>query len=69
MGTWVTCPKCKGNNSKHYETCSNCNGRSARKTEEEKKDIRKFCSPCQDTGKSSCYSCDGTGRVYVDNNR
>lgn len=55
--SYVTCPKCKGSNSKNYEKCS-CvrNGFPD-----------KGCSVCRGTGKSPCYSCDGKGVVYVGN--
>jgi DnaJ-class molecular chaperone len=64
MGSYQTCPKCKGINSKHYEVCSNCNGRNKNKKKEDIS-VRDACFICQDTGKRPCYSCDGAGKVYI----
>ena len=36
-----------------------------KKQKTKKKDIRKLCVLCKDTGKGPCYSCDGKGEVYV----
>jgi hypothetical protein len=58
MGSYQTCTKCNGKDSKHYEDCRDCKGSDLK---------RKSCLLCKGTGKSPCYSCDGAGSVYIGN--
>lgn len=54
MGKQI-CPKCKGNNSRNYEKC-NCL----------KSGIPdKGCVVCKGSGKAPCYTCNGSGSIYV----
>lgn len=58
MAYTKTCPKCEGKNSKTYETC----------TCVENKIAKKSCVVCKGTGKAPCFSCSGSGLIYIANN-
>lgn len=58
MAYETVCPKCKGNNSKTFETCTCVVNTIAKKD----------CVVCKGKGKRACFTCDGIGKIYVTNN-
>ncbi len=58
MAFEIKCPKCKGEKSSTYETCTCVQNKIA----------NKGCVVCKGSGKCPCFTCSGSGKTYITNN-